>query len=165
MARYLHGKEGLHRFELAAGPHTHTVSTHSSPSASSSQSTTEIAGPNHTHSLIARECTAEIAGHCLCVCCRFAAGASALWSAHDPVALAQYARGPVACAIGATVVFQWTAGYHDLVRMASRRHWDECGLSSARHARTHTPDARESRRIQRAHSRHSRGRIVCARAP
>ena len=46
-------------------------------------------------------------------------------------AVAKYAAGDLHCAIGATVFFHWHSGYHDLVRMASRQHYEACDFTDS----------------------------------
>ena len=57
-------------------------------------------------------------------------GGRGQWS-HSAEAVAHYAAGPAHCAIGGTIVFTWSAGYHDLVRMASAAHHAQCDFSGA----------------------------------
>ena len=48
-----------------------------------------------------------------------------LWSTS-----ADYSGG-VRCAVGGVVFFKWVAAYHDLVRMASKTHYDNCDFDGA----------------------------------
>ena len=57
------------------------------------------------------------------------AGGEGLWSSAAAVTPAY--TGGVRCAIGGVVFFKWSAMYHDLVKMASKAHYDACDFSGS----------------------------------